>query len=137
MLRPALAYVSHGSLPGKGFSLSQASSLLIGFPSRELEFARAPDFRWLTVPASPAGTLREQRIGALLDAHGDDPKFGYRLFADEARQAGFSMANRTACPLRRDQGSHGITLRPATIQRPQPAALGHQGAVAVSDCGLD
>jgi putative transposase len=30
------------------------------------------------------------------DAHRDDPEFGYRFLADEARDAGLSMADRTA-----------------------------------------
>jgi hypothetical protein len=32
----------------------------------------------------------------LFDAHRDDPEFGYRFLADEARDAGWSMADRTA-----------------------------------------
>jgi transposase InsO family protein len=32
----------------------------------------------------------------LFDAHGDDPEFGYRLLADEARDAGQDMCDRTA-----------------------------------------
>ncbi|BAD59287.1 hypothetical protein [Nocardia farcinica] len=32
----------------------------------------------------------------MFDAHRDDPGFGYRFLADEAREAGESMAERTA-----------------------------------------
>ncbi len=35
------------------------------------------------------------RANALFDAHKDDPEFGHRLLADEARDAGESMADRT------------------------------------------
>lgn len=69
---------------------------------RVLKLARAPYYRWLRTPIGPAGKLRQRRITALREAHGDDPEFGYRLLADEARQAGFPMADRTAWRLCRD-----------------------------------
>lgn len=71
---------------------------------RVLKLARAPYYRWLKEPVGPARTLRQQRITALREAHHDDPEFGYRLLADEARQAGFAMADRTAWRLCRDAG---------------------------------
>ena len=71
---------------------------------RVLKLARAPYYRWLREPVGPAGTLRQQRITALREAHGDDPEFGYRLLADEARQAGFPMADRTAWRLCNQSG---------------------------------
>lgn len=42
------------------------------------------------------------RANALFDAHQDDPEFGDRLLADEARQAGEAMADRTAWRICRD-----------------------------------
>ena len=36
------------------------------------------------------------RANALVDAHRDDPEFGHRLLADEAREAGEAMSDRTA-----------------------------------------
>ncbi len=38
-------------------------------------------------------------INALHDAHHDDPTFGYRYLADEARRAGWRMSRRTAWKL--------------------------------------
>lgn len=43
--------------------------------------------------------LRAHRIDALHDAHHDDPTFGYRYLADEARRAGWRMSRRTAWKL--------------------------------------
>lgn len=43
--------------------------------------------------------LRAYRINALHDAHVDDPTFGYRYLADEARRAGWRMSRRTAWKL--------------------------------------
>lgn len=71
---------------------------------RVLKLARAPYYRWLREPVGPAGTLRQQRITALREAHGDDSEFGYRLLADEARRAGFTMADRTAWRLCNQSG---------------------------------
>ncbi|MFG2474718.1 hypothetical protein [Streptomyces fagopyri] len=42
------------------------------------------------------------RTNALFDAHREDPEFGYRFLADEARSAGSGMADRTAWQIRRD-----------------------------------
>lgn len=39
---------------------------------------------------------RAARANALFDAHREDPEFGYRFPADEARSAGSGMADRTA-----------------------------------------
>lgn len=71
---------------------------------RVLKLARAPYFRWLSEPVRSAEKLRQQRIAALREAHGDDPEFGYRLLAHEARQAGFPMADRTAWRLCNQSG---------------------------------
>jgi len=71
---------------------------------RVLKLARAPYYRWLREPVRSAEKLRQQRITALREAHGDDPEFGYRLLADEARQAGFPMADRTAWRLCNQSG---------------------------------
>ncbi|RQP11423.1 MAG: IS3 family transposase [Microbacteriaceae bacterium] len=43
--------------------------------------------------------LRAYRINALHDAHHEDPTFGYRYLADEARRAGWRMSRRTAWKL--------------------------------------
>jgi len=66
--------------------------------------ARAPYYRWLREPVGPAGRLRGERIAALRQAHEDDAEFGYRLLADEARQVGFPMADRTAWRLCQQSG---------------------------------
>jgi len=71
---------------------------------RVLKLARAPYYRWLREPVGPAGRLRGKRIAALRQAHEDDAEFGYRLLADEARQAGFPMADRTAWRLCQQSG---------------------------------
>ena len=61
-----------------------------------LKLARQPYYRWLKKPVTEAELVRAYRADALFDAHRDDPEFGYRFLADEARQAGEAMADRTA-----------------------------------------
>ncbi len=66
---------------------------------RVLKLARQPYYRWRNNPIRDADVLRAHRINALHDAHHDDPTFGYRYLADEARRAGWRMSRRTAWKL--------------------------------------
>ncbi len=63
---------------------------------RVLKLARQPYYRWLKRPITDAELVQAYRANALFDAHRDDPEFGHRLLADEARQAGQPMSDRTA-----------------------------------------
>ncbi len=63
---------------------------------RVLKLARQPYYRWLRNPVTQSEVVQAYRANALFDAHRDDPEFGHRLLVDEARQAGQSMADRTA-----------------------------------------
>jgi transposase InsO family protein len=63
---------------------------------RVLGLVRQPYYRWLQVPVTDAVLEAARRANALFDAHRDDPEFGYRFLVDEARDAGVSMADRTA-----------------------------------------
>ena len=61
-----------------------------------LKLARQPYYRWLARPIGERELATAYRANALFDAHRDDPEFGHRLLADEARDVGESMADRTA-----------------------------------------
>jgi len=63
---------------------------------RVLKLARQPYYRWLADPITDTEVVEAYRANALFDAHKDDPEFGHRLLADEARDAGEPMADRTA-----------------------------------------
>ena len=71
---------------------------------RVLKLARQPYYRWLRDPITNAEIAEAYRANALFDAHGDDPEFGYRFLVDQARDAGESMAERTAWRICRDNG---------------------------------
>jgi transposase InsO family protein len=63
---------------------------------RVLKIARQPYYRWLEHPVTDAELAEAYLANALFDAHRDDPEFGYRFLADEARDAGLVFADRTA-----------------------------------------
>ncbi len=63
---------------------------------RVLKLSRAPYYRWLRQPITNAELMEAYRANALFNAHRDDPEFGHRLLADEARDAGEPMADRPA-----------------------------------------
>jgi hypothetical protein len=62
---------------------------------RVLKIARQPYYRWLADPVTDAEWAAAHRAHALFLAHEDDPEFGYRLLADEARDAGQDLCDRT------------------------------------------
>ena len=67
-----------------------------------MKLSRQPYYRWLLDPTTGSEMVRAYRANALFDVHQDDPEFGHRLLADEARQAGEAMADRTAWRICRD-----------------------------------
>src|SRR5690606_17364875 len=71
---------------------------------RVLKIARQPYYRWLSKPVTDAELAAAYRANALFDAHREDPEFGYRFLVDEAREAGESMAERTAWRICSDLG---------------------------------
>ncbi|GAB1644075.1 hypothetical protein KRMM14A1259_47470 [Krasilnikovia sp. MM14-A1259] len=73
-----------------------ADGVPVAVTCRVLNIARQPYYRWLARPVTTSEVTQAYRANALADAHRDDPEFGYRFLADEARQAGQSMADRTA-----------------------------------------
>ncbi|SJN32922.1 Mobile element protein [Mycetocola reblochoni REB411] len=73
-----------------------ADGIPVAVSCRVLKLARQPYYRWLAVPVTRSEVVEAYRANALFDAHRDDPEFGHRLLADEARDAGEAMADRTA-----------------------------------------
>ena len=73
-----------------------AEGISVALTCRVLNIARQVYYRWLADPVTPAELEEAYRANALLDAHLDDPEFGYRYLHEEAAEAGQSMAARTA-----------------------------------------
>ena len=99
---------------------------------RVLKIARQPYYRWLAQPVTDAVLEQAYRADALFDAHRDDPEFGYRLLADEARDAGEAMADRTAWRIcsenawwsvfGKPRGKNGRKGKPGTAAHPDLVA---------------
>ncbi|MGW7243934.1 hypothetical protein [Streptomyces sp. NPDC054804] len=94
---------------------------------RVLKLARQPYYRWLDQPVTDAVLEEAYRANALFDAHRDDPEFGYRFLADEARGAGAvdggpdCLADLPGQPLVervRQEARQGQEGRPAGARRP-------------------
>ncbi|MFF4566888.1 IS3 family transposase [Streptomyces sp. NPDC001435] len=105
VLRRAAAYLSQAHLPKRIYPLVKelaVDGVPVTVTCRVLKLARQPYYRWLDQPVADAMLEEAYRANALFDAHRDDPEFGYRFLADEARGAGAPMADRTAWRICRD-----------------------------------
>ncbi|MGW1765353.1 IS3 family transposase [Streptomyces sp. NPDC002073] len=105
VLRRAAAYLSQAHLPKRIYPLVKelaADGTPVAVTCRVLKLARQPYYRWLDKPVADAVLAEAYRADALFDAHREDPEFGYRFLADEARDAGARMADRTAWRICRD-----------------------------------
>ena len=78
---------------------------------RVLTMARQAYYRWLVDPVSESQMLQAHRANALVDAHGSDPEYGYRLLRDEAETNGWVMSRRTAWRLASALNLASVTVR--------------------------
>jgi transposase InsO family protein len=100
-----------------------AAGIPVAVTCRVLKIARQPYYRWLVRRVTDAELEQAYRANALFDAHRDDPEFGYRFLADEARDAGVSMADRTAWRICSEHGwwsAFGKKKRGRNGKRPGP-----------------
>ncbi|MBF6469351.1 IS3 family transposase [Nocardia beijingensis] len=99
VLKKAAAYFAQANLPKMIYPLVRElaeGGIPVTVTCRVLKLARQPYYRWLVEPVTDAELDAAYRANALFDAHRDDPEFGYRFLADEARAAEEPMADRTA-----------------------------------------
>ena len=78
---------------------------------RVLSLHRQKCYQWLREPVTQAEWEQAHRMNALIDAHREDPEFGYRFLRDEADDAGWPMARRTAWSLSSQAGLISVTQR--------------------------
>ncbi len=90
---------------------------------RVLKLARQPYYRWLRDPVTSRELEEAYRANALFAAHRDDPEFGYRLLADEAREEGQAMSDRTAWRIASSNGWWSVfgKKRSKNGKKPGPA----------------
>ncbi|RCS95999.1 hypothetical protein CIK61_08380 [Brevibacterium aurantiacum] len=95
-----------GELAGKSFyplvSELAADGIPVAVSLRVLKLSRQPYYRWRHQQVTTAELTEAYRANALLDAHVDDPEYGYRFLVGEAAEAGEAMCERTAWWICRD-----------------------------------
>jgi putative transposase len=68
-------------------------------------------YAWLANPVSERDLADAHLINALIDAHGDDPEFGYRFLADELERLGHVVGERRVWRLCSQQKLWSATVR--------------------------
>jgi len=76
---------------GAGIAHFAGDGIPVAVTCRVLKIARQPYYRWLAAPVTDREWNDAHLANALFDAHRDDPEFGYRFLADEARLAGHDL----------------------------------------------
>jgi len=96
---------------------------------RVLNIARQPYYRWLANTVTDAELDEAYLANAIFDAHCDDPEFGYRFLAVEARLAGFDVCDRTVWRICRDNGWWSVFGKPRSRKRSKPGTPAHDDLV--------
>jgi len=110
-----------------------ADGIPVTVTCRVLKIARQPYYRWLANPVTTAELEEAYRANALFDAHHDDPEFGYRFLAYEARDAGQAMADRTAWRICSDNGWWSVFGKNRGKNSKKPGPPVHDDLCAVTD----
>ena len=98
-----------------------------------LKLSRQPYYRWLANPIMPSEVVEAYRANAIFDAHRDDPEFGHRLLADEARDAGEAMSDRTAWRIASSNGWWSAFGKKRGHNGKKPGPPVHDDLCAVTD----
>ena len=110
-----------------------AAGIPVTVTCRVLKLSRQPYYRWLAVPITPSEVVEAYRANALFDAHREDPEFGHRLLADEARDAGEAMADRTAWRIASSNGWWSAFGKKRGRNGKKPGPPVHDDLCAVTD----
>ena len=96
---------------------------------RVLKLARQPYYRWLAHPITARELEQAYLANALFDAHVDDPEFGYRFLADEARDAGFTACERTVWRICSANGWWSVFGKKRRSKAGRPGTASHEDLV--------
>jgi putative transposase len=96
---------------------------------RVLKLARQPYYRWLAAPVTDRDLAQAYLANALFDAHRDDPEFGYRFLADEAREAGQVACDRTMWRTCSDNGWFSVFGKKRNGKAGKPGTPAHDDLV--------
>jgi len=88
---------------------------------RVLGFSRQAYYSWLADPVSDRDLVDAYATNAAIDAHGDDPEFGYRFIADELVGAGHQVSERRVWRLCSAAGVFSVhSVKRGKSRRPGP-----------------
>jgi transposase InsO family protein len=100
-----------------------------GFPVRltcgVLGFTAQAYYSWLAKPVSDRDLADAYVTNALIDAHGDDPAFGYRFLAYELERAGIAVGERRVWRLCSQQRLWSTTVRKGRRGKGKPGPAVH------------
>ena len=88
-----------------------AEKIPVAVTCRVLGFSTQAFYKWQTCPVSQRDVEDAYLTNALIDAHGDDPEFGYRFLADEVAGAGLIAGERRIWRLCSQQKLWSTTVR--------------------------
>ncbi|MBN6751846.1 IS3 family transposase [Micrococcus luteus] len=136
VLRRAAAYFAQAHLPKRYYPLVTelaVAGIPVTVTCRVLKLARQPYYRWLANPVTDSEIVEAYRANALFDAHMDDPEFGHRLLADQAREEGESMADRTAWKITSANGWWSVFGKKKGKNGRKPGPAVHDDLCTVTD----
>ena len=105
-----------------------ADGIPVAVTCRVLNISRQPYYRWLNQPVTDSEWHEAHLANAVFDAHVDDPEFGYRFLADEARQVGHDVCDRTVWRICRDNQWWSVFGKKKT-KSSKPGAPAHDDLV--------
>lgn len=104
-----------------------------GFPVRltcgVLGFSAQAYYSWMARPVSDRDLEDAYLTNALVDAHRDDPAFGYRFLADELDRAGYALGERRVWRLCSQQKLWSTTVRKGRRGKGRPGPAVHDDHV--------
>ena len=130
VLRRTAAYLSQANLPERLYPLVSEladDGIPVTVSLRVLKLSRRPYYRWRRHQVAQAELVEAHRANALLDAHLDDPEYGYRFLVDEATDAGEVMYERTAWKICRDNQWFSALGKKRGKNGKRPGPAGHRG----------
>ncbi len=110
-----------------------ADGIPVAVSCRVLKLSRQPYYRWLAKPITHSEVVQAYRVNALFNAHRDDPEFGHRLLADEAREMGEAMADRTAWAITSGNGWFSVFGKKRGKNGKKPGPAVHDDLCTVID----
>ncbi len=110
-----------------------AAGIPVVVACRVLKLSRQPYYRWRKDPITDSEVVEAYRANALFDAYRDDPEFGHRLLADEARDEGEPMSDRTAWRIASANGWFSVFGKPKRGKGRKPGPPVHDDLCAIID----